>query len=128
MIKKTIVLAVSMMAVVPFLAQADTITRQLELGMSGNDVSSVQTFLAKDRTLYPQGLVTGYYGFLTKSAVSNFQVRNGISAVGRIGPSTLPVINMQMSGMVVNDSTSAPIISGVTIGESFKICALKLKL
>lgn len=116
MIKKTIVLAVTMMAVVPFLAQADTITRQLQLGMSGSDVSSVQTFLANDRTLYPQGLVTGYYGFLTKSAVSNFQIRNGLPGVGRIGPATLPIINQQMSGMVSVDSTTAPIISGVIVG------------
>lgn len=83
---------------VPFLTHAATLERELQLGMSGSDVTALQTFLAKDRTIYPQGLITGYFGSLTKSAVSNFQARNGISNVGRVGPQTLPVINAQMNG------------------------------
>ncbi|MBP6974468.1 MAG: peptidoglycan-binding protein [Candidatus Pacebacteria bacterium] len=74
--------------------------------MRGNDVSSLQTFLATDNTIYPQGLVTGYFGGLTKSAVSNFQVRNGLPGVGRVGPATLPVINAQMNaGMNTGGAT-----------------------
>lgn len=84
----------------PFFAYADTLNRQLQVGMSGSDVSALQTFLAADVTLYPQGLVTGYFGFLTKSAVANFQSRNGLPAVGRVGPATLPVINAQMANGV----------------------------
>ncbi len=38
---------------------ADTLTRQLEEGNSGADVTSLQTYLAKDPTIYPQGLITG---------------------------------------------------------------------
>ena len=98
-------------------AFADTLTRQLEMGNTGSDVSLLQTFLAKDTTIYPQGLVTGYFGFLTKSAVSNFQSRNGIPAVGRVGPITLPVINAQMNGAGSAD-VNAPMISsiGVSVG------------
>ncbi len=92
---------------------ADTLYRQLEEGNSGADVSSLQTFLAKDRTIYPQGLVTGYFGSLTKSAVSNFQARNGIATVGRVGPITLAAINAQMAGGLGGD-VNAPIIWGVT--------------
>lgn len=84
-------------SVVPALASADTLYRQLQVGSRGNDVSSLQTFLAADNTIYPQGLVTGYFGGLTRSAVSNFQARNGISTVGRVGPQTLSVINAQMA-------------------------------
>ncbi|MEK7133997.1 MAG: peptidoglycan-binding protein [Patescibacteria group bacterium] len=94
-------------------ANADTLYRQLEEGNSGADVSSLQTFLAKDRTIYPQGLVTGYFGSLTKSAVSNFQARNGIATVGRVGPVTLVAINAQMGGNLGGD-VNAPIIWGVT--------------
>lgn len=82
----------------PLLTNAAVLTRQLELGMRGTDVGYLQTFLAQDNTIYPQGLVTGYFGSLTKSAVSNFQARNGISTVGRVGPQTLGVINAQMNG------------------------------
>jgi peptidoglycan hydrolase-like protein with peptidoglycan-binding domain len=104
------VLALSLTASV---ASAATLNRQLELGMSGTDVSALQTFLASDATIYPQGLVTGYYGFLTKAAVSNFQNRNGIAAVGRVGPATLPVLNLQMGGGMNTSPASAPIISSV---------------
>lgn len=115
MIKKICVLAVSLLTVVPFIAQAETFNRQLQVGMRGTDVSMLQTFLAKDSTLYPQGIVTGYYGFLTKSAVANFQARNGISAVGRVGPATLPVLNAQYSGGTSTFDDSASIISNVTV-------------
>ncbi len=96
--KITTIAVMAMMMVLPFISSAATLTRQLELGMSGNDVSSLQTFLAVDPTIYPQGLVTGYFGSLTKSAVSNFQSRNGIAIVGRVGPVTLTAINSQMNG------------------------------
>jgi peptidoglycan hydrolase-like protein with peptidoglycan-binding domain len=84
--------------VLPNITLADSLYRQLEIGMRGSDVSTLQTFLARDNTIYPQGLVTGYFGGLTKSAVSNFQARNGISTVGRVGPITMNAINAQMNG------------------------------
>ena len=103
----------------PGIVRADTLYRQLEVGMSGTDVSSLQTFLAQDPTIYPQGLVTGYFGFLTKSAVSNWQSANGISAVGRIGPASLPVINAQMAGgMSTGGDVNAPIISALSVNTS----------
>jgi peptidoglycan hydrolase-like protein with peptidoglycan-binding domain len=103
----------------PSFARADTLFRQLEVGDRGSDVSALQTFLAQDTTIYPQGLVTGYFGFLTKAAVSNFQSRNGISAVGRVGPQTLPVINFQMAnGNTGGMDLSAPAISSVNLSVS----------
>ena len=98
---------------IPMFAHAETLTRELQLGMSGSDVSALQTFLAADASLYPEGLVTGYFGSLTKAAVARFQTRNGISAVGRVGPQTLPVINAQMGG--VGMDVNAPIISSVNV-------------
>ena len=89
----------------PALALADTLTRQLSQGMSGSDVGSLQTFLALDTTIYPQGLVTNYFGPLTFAAVSNFQSRNGIATVGRVGPLTLAAINSQMGGVSTSDTT-----------------------
>jgi len=106
----------ALLLIVPFFAMADTFNRQLELGMSGSDVSLLQTFLATDPSLYPQGLVTGYFGFLTKSAVSNFQDRNGIDPVGRVGPATLPVLNARYaSGMNLGVDVSAPVMSPVSV-------------
>lgn len=89
-ILKTLVLT---LALLPVFSSAAVLTRQLQLGMSGADVSALQAFLAQDRTIYPQGLVTGYFGSLTRSAVANFQARNGIASVGRVGPQTMAFIN-----------------------------------
>lgn len=105
----------------PSSARADTLYRQLEVGMRGADVGSLQAFLAQDKTLYPQGLVTSYFGFLTKSAVANFQSRNGIPAVGRVGPQTLPVLNAQMAGgtsVNTGGDIYAPTIASVNVGVS----------
>ncbi len=106
--------------VIPFRIYAATLNRQLDEGMTGTDVSSLQSFLAQDESLYPQGLVTGYYGFLTKSAVSNFQSRNNIPAVGRVGPVTLPVLNSQMMGGMMNTTTNghAPTIYNVSLNTN----------
>jgi Putative peptidoglycan binding domain/Purple acid Phosphatase, N-terminal domain len=105
--------------VLPSIAKADSINRQLETGMTGSDVSTLQTFLAQDPTMYPQGLVTGYFGFLTKAAVSNFQTRNGLDSVGRVGPLTLPVLNLQIAnGMHSTTYGRAPSITSVAIGLS----------
>lgn len=115
------VIVASIVAIsIPALTYAATLTRSLELGMSGADVTSLQSFLAQDPTIYPQGLVTGYFGSLTKSAVSNFQVRNGIDSVGRVGPATLPVINYQIvNGMAGGGNgtvaSQAPVIGNVGI-------------
>jgi peptidoglycan hydrolase-like protein with peptidoglycan-binding domain len=105
--------------VLPNISLADSLYRQLQFGMSGSDVSSLQTFLAKDITIYPQGLVTGYFGGLTRSAVSNFQARNGIAVVGRVGPITMAAINSQMnSGGTVGYDRVSPGIGQVSVSTS----------
>ncbi len=106
--------ALSVLYIGPVSVQADTLYRQLEVGSTGSDVSSLQSFLALDYSIYPQGRVTGYFGSLTKSAVERFQTRNNISAVGRVGPVTLDAINARMGGGVTfGADVSAPILSSV---------------
>jgi peptidoglycan hydrolase-like protein with peptidoglycan-binding domain len=101
----------------PFITSAATLTRQLQLGMSGADVSALQTFLAMDSSIYPSGIVTGYFGILTRNAVAAFQLKNGLPSVGRVGPSTLPVINAQMGGMPMG-TTGGAVISAPLINAS----------
>jgi hypothetical protein len=98
-----------------YTASAATLYRQLQQGMSGSDVSDLQTFLAADASVYPQGLVTGYFGSLTAAAVSRFQAKNGISVVGRVGPITMAAINAQMGNGSVGFDRSAPAISSLGI-------------
>ena len=103
---------------VPLQSYAATLSRELQFGMNGSDVSSLQTFLASDSSVYPQGLITGYFGSMTRSAVSRFQAKNGISQVGRVGPQTLSVINAQMTGNTIGTHENAPIISALGISTT----------
>ena len=60
-------------------------------GQSDPDVTALQKRLAKD-SLY-SGPITGYFGPLTKSAVKAYQKKNGLSAIGVVGPSTRNLLN-----------------------------------
>ena len=50
------------------------ISNEIGVGSTGADVSTLQTFLATNSTIYPQGLVTGTFGPLTEAAVVNWQM------------------------------------------------------
>ncbi len=67
--------------------------RQLREGVTGEDVELLQEILATDSDVYPEGLVTGYFGPLTRNAVKRFQKIAGIEQVGVVGPKTLARIN-----------------------------------
>jgi len=45
-------------------------------------VKRLQAILAKDKTIYPEGLVTGYFGPATLRAVQAFQKKQGIASSG----------------------------------------------
>lgn len=53
----------------------------------------LQKILASDPTLYPEGLITGFYGSLTETAVKRFQAKLKLEQVGVVGPQTLAMIN-----------------------------------
>lgn len=57
-------------------------TRFLKQGLEGDDVANLQIFLARDREIYPEGLVTGYFGPATERALKRFQSKYGIVAGG----------------------------------------------
>ncbi|MES3004574.1 MAG: fibronectin type III domain-containing protein [Patescibacteria group bacterium] len=108
----------------PLSASAAPLYRQLQLGMRGGDVSDLQVFLATNPSIYPSGLVTGYFGSLTQSAVQRFQAANGIvssgtpstTGYGRVGPTTMATINAQMGGGVTTGvDRMSPIIGAVTV-------------
>ncbi|MFA6430189.1 MAG: peptidoglycan-binding protein [Candidatus Paceibacterota bacterium] len=90
------------------------ITSQLGLGSKGSQVTELQQFLATNNSIYPQGIVSGYYGALTKDAVTQFQVNYGISQVGTVGPITASKINdIMLSGFGLD--INAPSISNINI-------------
>ncbi|MCR4330446.1 MAG: peptidoglycan-binding protein, partial [Patescibacteria group bacterium] len=70
-------------------------------GSEGSDVTKLQQYLAQDPALYPEGLITGYYGSLTEAAVKRFQQKHNIvssgtplsTGYGVMGPKTRAVLN-----------------------------------
>jgi len=77
-------------------------TKNLKYGMTGDEVRALQECLAKDSSVYPEGLVTGYFGPLTKAAVIRFQEKyfddilapwGFTKGTGFVGPTTRKKLN-----------------------------------
>src|SRR3989338_4220714 len=69
-------------------AVSPVFNRDLVFGGKGSDVSKLQALLAGGKSLYPEGIISGYFGSLTKAAVIRFQKKYGLPQVGRVGPMT----------------------------------------
>lgn len=54
----------------------------LRFGVTNDAVRNLQLFLANDPTMYPEGLVTGYFGSQTRKAVQRFQSKYSVVSSG----------------------------------------------
>jgi len=81
-------------------------TKNLSKGMKDAEVTTLQQVLKTDSSVYPEGLVTGYFGSLTESAVKKFQAKYGIDQVGTVGPVTRAKLNALYCGTA--QQTSSP--------------------
>jgi peptidoglycan hydrolase-like protein with peptidoglycan-binding domain len=59
-----------------------TFANDLAPGAQDHDVEHLQLMLAQNPAIYPEGLVTGYFGPLTQSALAQFQAVNDLPATG----------------------------------------------
>ncbi|MEI6864169.1 MAG: peptidoglycan-binding domain-containing protein [Candidatus Adlerbacteria bacterium] len=108
-------------------ALAATISTQMDIGTTGSDVTTLQQTFAGDASLYPEGLVTGYFGSLSSAAVKRFQANNGIvssgsaatTGYGRVGPATIAKFNaVYGSGTGTGLDDMAPVLSTVTVAPT----------
>lgn len=73
----------------------------LYLGESGSEVKTLQEFLSQTPEIYPERLITGYFGYLTRKAVQRFQCKYNIvcsgdeisTGYGIVGPKTRTKLN-----------------------------------
>ncbi|MEK7480599.1 MAG: peptidoglycan-binding domain-containing protein [Patescibacteria group bacterium] len=92
--------------------------RGLAIGMSNADVKRLQTLLATDSAIYPEGIMSGYFGPLTKAAVARFQMKHGLvssasdAGYGYVGPKTRKKLQEVYSGDSM--TPSPPPSSGAT--------------
>lgn len=84
---------------------AGTYRTPLSRKMSGPDVRALQTLLkAQGADIYPEGLITGYFGSLTERAVQRLQLKYGVvnassdPGFGYVGPKTRSIINSIIQG------------------------------
>ena len=61
---------------------------QNKQNLTYSEVKALQTALAKDKSIYPEGYITGTYGELTHNALIRFQKKYGLSSEGYYGPQT----------------------------------------
>jgi len=86
----------------PTISSNFVFTRYLTIGKSGEEVKKLQELLSANPTIYPEQLITGYYGPATQRAVQRFQETYGIASpstpgYGEVGPSTRSKLNYFIS-------------------------------
>ncbi len=90
--KYLIVLMVLSVAGLALPAQAKVFPSTLKSGSTGDYVSDLQQILKSDSTIYPEGLVTGYFGKLTEEAVKKLQKKYGLPETGVVDDATQEII------------------------------------
>ena len=69
----------------------------LYFGMNDNQVNCLQQYLKSlGPEIYPEGLVTGYFGHLTQAAVKRYQASENIITTGYFGPLTRAAVNNKL--------------------------------
>ncbi len=101
--------------------------RSLKRGVSGDDVRRLQQFLARDTSIYPEAIVSGYYGALTEKAVQRWQVKYNIvssgtpesTGYGVVGPRTAAAVALLCTtgsyGGIPGPSVQAPVGGFITV-------------
>ncbi|MBI4134751.1 MAG: peptidoglycan-binding protein [Candidatus Sungbacteria bacterium] len=72
---------------------AAAVTASLRVGSRGSQVTLLQKILASDPDVYPNGLVSGYFGPATEAAIKKFQAKYDLDTVGFVGPGTRKKLN-----------------------------------
>lgn len=83
----------SLPSVVGVQASTEIFSRTLRKGTRGEEVELLQEKLREDSALYPEGLVTGYFGTLTEAAIRRFQRRFALSENGVVDEPTRAALN-----------------------------------
>lgn len=79
----------------------------LRSGSRGNDITRLQTLLGQDASVYPEKIVSGYFGPKTLAAVRRFQKKYGIRQTGTVGPLTRAKLN-EIFGATVPATSAVP--------------------
>jgi len=68
---------------------------------TGGDVTKLQRFLAQDTSVYPAGLVTGFFGPMTELAVQKWQAKNNVVSSGAPDTTGYGVVGPKTRGRMI---------------------------
>jgi len=72
--------------------QAKSFSKELKAGDYGDDVKNLQVILGTDPSIYPQKVVSGYFGSLTVEAIKKLQTKYGLTVTGILDKPTQEII------------------------------------
>ncbi|MEK7635618.1 MAG: peptidoglycan-binding domain-containing protein [Patescibacteria group bacterium] len=89
-------------------------TKGLAYGLTGEDVKKLQEILSQYPEIYPEGLITGFFGLKTEKAVMKFQIKyniakKGVPGFGTVGPNTRIKLNQILSGSQISPSSTVAV-------------------
>ena len=99
------------------------LNRNLSFGSRGIDVTALQQFLVGQKLLpLSSDSVTGYFGRLTREAVTTFQSQENLPAMGLVGPLTRAAIKRTCSGNTLGSSYiyASPTFGYAPLAVTFK--------
>lgn len=85
----------------PIPTQSCQLYRDLTVGSTGQDVSCLQSLLAKDPSVYPEAQISGYFGLLTQAAVQRYQLKYGLSVTGYADINTRTDIQNRLGNPII---------------------------
>lgn len=119
-----VILALFGVLILPVFVNAQT-AGVLQRGATGGSVTALQDILKTDKSIYPEGLATGYFGPATENAIKRLQAKYGLPQTGVVDSQTAAIIfpsNVQLKILSPNGgeswdkSTSHSILWQVTVG------------
>lgn len=79
----------------------------IKIGDQNKQVEHLQVLLASEPSIYPEGLITGYFGGLTRKAITAFQKRHTLNMTGIVDAPTRKKLEMLSSVAVAKDKSAA---------------------
>jgi len=106
-------------------------SKTLRKGVEGEEVKRLQEFLRTEPDVYPEGVVSGYFGPLTERAVKKFQEKHaddvlrpiGLSeGTGIVGPKTIEQLNKVLEEKGRSGKAPQALLRPANGGEKVIVC------